>query len=90
MSQEELQKLKLENDSLKTTLQTFSCHLRARKQVCEDMFESNINLKSINISLENQLKILQNQIEEYKEKIAELDKKIEELKNKSDLKSSGI
>ena len=71
---EEIDKLKSENQKLNNTLVAFSGQLRARKQMCDELYESNINLRSTSIIQDDQIKILTNQVKELNEKINELEK----------------
>lgn len=79
----DLEQLKSENATLKNSLQAFSGQLRARKQLCDELYELNINLRASNILQDDQIKILINQINELNIKIKELEK----IKSADDLAS---
>lgn len=72
---DELEKLKSENLQYQNTLQAFSGQLRARKQMSDELYEANINLRSSQVLLEDQNKLLTNQVKELTDKVAELEKK---------------
>lgn len=63
---DELESLKKENLQLKNTLQSFSAQLRARVQMCDELYGANINLRASAILLDDQNQILNKQLEESK------------------------
>lgn len=84
MSEEALDKAKLqqlcsENNQLNNTVHAFSGQLRARKQVIDELFEANINLRSSNILMEDKIKQMQSEAQSLIARIQVLEKEKTDL-----------